>query len=209
MTRSRRSALFALVVAVALALGGCTSSDGSGGGSGSSGSSGSSAHNDADATFAAEMVPHHEQALQMVAMTQGRDLSPDFEQLTTNIYDAQQPEIDEMKGWLEDWGEPTATGTGMGGMGNMSEMPGMDGSAPGMMSDDDLGELTNTTDRSAFEKMWLTMMIAHHQGAIDMARTELADGEYQPALDLAQSIIESQSAEIGQMKQMLQDSPAS
>lgn len=197
MTRTRRTGLGVLAAALVLALGGCGSSDSS------DGASSNAAHNDADVAFASQMVPHHEQALQMVAMSEGRELSADFEQLTQDIQDAQQPEIDEMKGWLETWGEPTASGHD--GMGNMSDMPGMSGSAPGMMDDDDLGALTNTSDRSAFEKMWLTMMIAHHEGAIEMSKTELADGEFQPALDLADSIIASQTAEIALMKQMLQD----
>ena len=51
-----------------------------------------------------EMVPHHEQALRMVAMTRGRDLSPSFERLARQIRAAQAPEIDTMEGWLKDWG---------------------------------------------------------------------------------------------------------
>lgn len=210
MSRRRRTALPALVAVVTaalLALGGCGSSDGGSDAGGSTASStdasSDGSYNDADVAFATGMIPHHEQALQMVAMAQGRDLSPDFETLIGNIYDAQQPEIDEMQGWLAKWSEPSSSATGHD-MSGMSDMPGMSGSAPGMMSDDDLAELTNTSDRSAFEEMWLTMMIAHHEGAIEMAQTELDEGSYPPALDLAQSIVDSQSAEIDQMKQMLQ-----
>ena len=149
-------------------------------------------HDDADVAFATEMIPHHEQALQMVAMTEGRELSPDFEHLTGHIHDAQLPEIETMTGWLEDWDEPVPTGH--------QHHQGMDMS--GMMSDDDLADL-GAAGRSAFERMWLTMMIAHHEGAIEMSRTELDEGSYGPALDLARSIIDSQSREIDEMREML------
>lgn len=197
MTRTRRTGLGLLAAALVLAVGGCGSSDSAGD------ASSEASHNAADVAFASEMVPHHEQALQMVAMSEGRELSPDFEQLTQDIQDAQQPEIDEMLGWLESWGEPTDTASGHQHTPGM-DMSGMGSDAPGMMGDDELGELTNTSDRSAFEQMWLTMMIAHHEGAIEMSKTELADGEFQPALDLADSIVASQTAEIALMKQLLQ-----
>lgn len=153
-------------------------------------------HGDADVAFAQEMVPHHEQALRMVEMTEGRDLSPDFQRLTEHIHDAQRPEIETMAGWLEDWGEDVPGG---------KDRMGMAGEMPGMMSDDDLDRLDDLdrTDRSAFERMWLRMMIAHHEGAIEMARSEIAKGTYRPALDLATSIIETQTREIEQMKAML------
>ena len=200
MTTLRR-VLVPLVAAAALALGGCSASDSGGSAGSDAADSSAGAHNDADVAFAAQMVPHHEQALQMVAMSQGRELSLEFEELTQQIMDAQQPEIDEMNGWLEAWGEPSDDATGHD-MSGMDDMPGMDHGAPGMMTDDDLAELTNA-DVSAFEAMWLRMMIAHHEGAIEMSQTELAEGEFQPALDLAQSIIDSQTAEIEQMQQML------
>jgi len=72
-----------LVAALVLALAGCSDD--------SSSSSSSDGHNDADVEFAGEMVPHHEQALHMVAMTRGRDLSPQFEDLTRQIKAAQAP----------------------------------------------------------------------------------------------------------------------
>ena len=75
----------ALVAALVLALAGCSDD--------SSTSNSSDGHNDADVEFTGEMVPHHEQALRMVAMTRGRDLSPQFEDLTLQIKAAQAPEI--------------------------------------------------------------------------------------------------------------------
>lgn len=187
MRSSRLTAAVGIVV-VALAVAGCSGSDDAPG------------HDAADVSFASQMVPHHEQALRMVDMTEGRSLSPGFAQLTEHIAAAQAPEITEMQGWLEDWGQPTASGSMMAGSHLMSGGHMMTGR--GMMSEGRLRRLGGSPSR-AFEDMWLRMMIAHHQGAIEMARTEIATGEYPPALRLARSIITSQRAEIEQMREML------
>ncbi len=152
-------------------------------------------HVEADVTFATDMIPHHAQALAMVDMAEGREVSGDFAALTSAIEEAQTPEIEQMSGWLEEWGEPVPDTDGhMHGQG----MAGMQG----MMSPERLDRL-ETSSRSRFERMWLRMMIAHHQGAIDMARTEVDEGEYPPAVALARSIIASQTAEIATMREML------
>lgn len=199
MSFSRRLSHLALALALSgLALTGC-------GGDDSDGASGSDDHNAADVGFATEMIPHHEQALLMVDMTEGRDLSPEFEQLTEDIEAAQAPEIEQMQGWLETWDEkvPTSGGHMMSGMDGM----GTDGApmGPGMMSDDDLTGLEGTA-ADAFEAMWLRMMISHHEGAIEMAKTEIADGKYGPSVELAHSIVDSQTKEIEHMKAMLGES---
>jgi uncharacterized protein (DUF305 family) len=181
MSRVRRTVLPALLAA-ALLVAGCSDDD----------AGQSAAHDAADVEFATQMIPHHEQALQMVAMTGGRELSADFEHLTEHVHDAQQPEIETMAGWLQDWDEPVPSGH--------VHHDGMDMS--GMMSEDDLTRLGGA-DRSAFEQMWLRMMIEHHEGAIEMAETELEDGSFEPALELARSIIDSQSHEIDGMREML------
>jgi uncharacterized protein (DUF305 family) len=148
-------------------------------------------HDDADVAFATGMIPHHAQALVMVDMTEGRDLDPAFTQLTDAIRAAQTPEIQTMSGWLEDWGKEVPDESGMGGM-----------DMPGMMSDDDLDTLESSSG-ATFEARWLRMMIEHHQGAIEMAKVEIAEGSYPPAVDLATSIVTSQEAEIVTMKTLL------
>lgn len=181
--------LVGLLVALALTLAGCSD----GGGSGSS-----TGHNGADVEFATGMVPHHEQALRMVAMTGGRDISPELRTLARRIRATQSAEIDTMNGWLRDWGEPTDGGHMDGGM--MGGPSG--GPAPGMMGRSDFMRLGRASDRS-FEDMWLRMMIRHHRGAIAMATTEVSDGEYPPAVALAKRIEVTQQAEIDQMRRML------
>jgi uncharacterized protein (DUF305 family) len=85
-------------------------------------------------------------------------------------------------------------------------MPGMDGGAmPGMMSADDMKQLEQAKG-AEFDKMWLDMMIKHHQGAIDMAKTELGKGASTDAKGLAQKIIDAQQAEITEMQGQLSKS---
>ena len=163
-------------------------------------------HNAADVRFATEMIPHHAQALRMVDMADGRDLTPEAEQLMADIEAAQTPEIDQMAGWLEEWDQPVPDRSGglmghdMGDMGDhMDDM----GDMAGAMTEEAFDELEGARG-SFFERMWLQMMIVHHEGAIEMSQEELEDGEYPDALDLASSIIESQQAEIDLMESMLE-----
>ncbi|MGD9959935.1 DUF305 domain-containing protein [Nocardioides sp.] len=182
----------AAVLAVAvLVVAGCSSSD-------DTGSSSTQKHNDADVAFATEMTPHHAQALVMVDMTEGRDVDPAFADLTAAIKAAQAPEIDLMGGWLESWGEEVPEGTGLHHMDGASM-----GDMANAMSEEDFAQLDEVNDRG-FEAMWLRMMIAHHEGAIDMGEAEVEDGRYPPALDLAEHIVSSQRAEIETMRAMLE-----
>lgn len=164
---------------------------------------GTGSHNDADVTFATSMIPHHQQALEMVDLMDGRTLDPAVRRLAGQIKTAQSPEIDTMTGWLTDWGKPVPSPTSTGD--DSHDMGGMDmGSQemPGMMSAEDMANLKDASGAD-FQDMWLRMMIRHHEGAIAMARTELSHGVSQPAQHLAQSIIDGQQAEIDQMKQLL------
>ncbi len=67
-----------------------------------------------------------------------------------------------------------------------------------MMSDEEMTQLSGTSG-AAFDKLWLRMMVQHHQGAVAMAQTELTDGANTEAKQLAQSIIDGQSKEITTM----------
>jgi uncharacterized protein (DUF305 family) len=195
---------FAAALAVAaLALTGCGAGDSGDTRSAQSPIAASEPFNEADAAFTADMIPHHQQALAMVEMTEGRDLDPAFEKLTEDIRDAQAPEIDVMSGWREDWGLEQAGESGRPGMGSGAMDSDDTGDMGAMMSEDEFASLEKADDAD-FESMWLRMMIEHHEGAIEMARAEVADGEYQPAVDLAGQVAASQQAEITTMKQMAQ-----
>lgn len=157
---------------------------------------GQAAHNQADVTFAQGMVPHHQQAVEMSRMAVDRAQSPEVKKLAEQIQAAQGPEIEKLNGWLKSWGAEASTG-----------MPGMDhgghgGSGGGMMSPEEMNELGQGSG-AEFDQAFLSMMIKHHEGAIEMARTELSAGQYPEAKQMAQQIIDTQQAEIDTMKQLL------
>ena len=201
----RRGLLAGAVVTTTILLSACGGGDTSSSDAGpnhggmmgaSSAPAGSAAFNDADVSFAQSMIPHHQQAIQMAAMAAGRASNAQVKDLAGKIRAAQQPEIDTMNGWLTTWGAPTPMpGMSMGsGMGHDS--------MPGMMSATDMGTLTAMTGAS-FDKRFLTMMISHHEGAVEMARQETAQGSDPDAIALAKKIITDQQAEITTMKSLL------
>lgn len=187
-----------LVLSTALVLGGCSVDEDStapvDGASTSQDATDVAQHNDADVEFAQDMIPHHAQAITMADMVLAQEDST-LTELAEQIKAAQQPEIDEMAGWLEAWGQEVPDADGHMGMSGMD----MDG----MMSQDDLDSLMGLRD-SGFDSMWLVMMIEHHEGAIDMAQEQIADGQHPDALDLAARIASAQQAEIEQMQDMLE-----
>lgn len=157
-------------------------------------------HNAADVAFATAMIPHHAQAVEMADLALSRTTSAAVHDLAQQIQDAQGPEIDTMSGWLADWDQPIpATTGGMDGMDGMGE-----GShtMPGMMSSKDMQDLAAAPGKE-FDRMWLTMMVQHHEGAIEMARTELSDGRSSAAKDLATAMVTAQQKEIGVMTGLL------
>lgn len=164
--------------------------------SGESDESGEAAeHSEADVMFAQMMMPHHQQAIEMSDIILAKDGIPDdVTQLAEDIKNAQGPEIQQLTEWLDQWGEPTEPEGGHGGH-NMSEMD-------GMLSDEELQQLSDAEGTDA-ARLFLEQMIAHHEGAITMAEDEVADGTYQPAVDLAQTIIDTQQQEIDMMRDLL------
>ena len=154
--------------------------------------------NDADVSFATEMIPHHQQAVEMAEMAADRAQSPEVRQLAQDIEAAQGPEIQTMTKWLEDWGQEAPSGSmdhGDMGHGGSQEMP-------GMMNETEMTQLEQS-DGSAFDQMFLEMMIEHHQGAIEMTRTEQANGQNPDAVALAEQVKTDQEAEIAKMQQLL------
>jgi uncharacterized protein (DUF305 family) len=148
------------------------------------------AHNQADVTFAQNMIPHHQQAIQMsdiILAKQG--IVPRVVQLANDIKAAQGPEIQQMQGWLGQWGVPT-----------MSMAPRM--TMSGMLPDQAVAALQNAQGVDA-SRQFLTGMIQHHQGAIAMAQDEIKSGQYPPAIALAHSIVTGQQQQITTMQELL------
>jgi len=160
-------------------------------------------HNAADVAFAQGMLPHHRQAVDMAAMVPSRTTNPDVRMMATHISWDQQAEILTMTGMLAQWGEPVATDHPEHGGMTMPGMPGMvDGVMPGMVDDATMTQLKSLTG-PAFDELWLTSMIDHHQGAVTMAHTEIADGQNPDAKKLAEMIITAQQREIAQMNNLV------
>ena len=159
------------------------------------------AFNAGDVTFAQGMIPHHQQAVEMatIALDPARSAGSKVKDLATRIQGAQDPEIELMTGWLTEWGQPE---NGMGGRSvdgkDMADMPDMEG----MMTADEMTGLEAATG-PAFDKLWLDMMVRHHQGAVAMSKTAKTDGKAAVVKELAGKIISAQEAEIAEMKQLL------
>lgn len=146
-------------------------------------------HNQQDVMFAQMMIPHHRQAITMSDHERAVGMDPKVKDLAMQIKQAQGPEIAQMQGWLAAWQAPPAMG-------------GMMGHGGGMMSPQDMSRF-QTARGAELDRMFLQMMIQHHQGAVDMARPEAQQGQDPQAKQLANSIVDSQQAQIGQMQQML------
>ena len=199
-------------LALAAALTGCAStSDGTATAPSSSPTAGAGMMNetasasrgsDTDIAFAQLMIPHHQQAIEMADLAATNATSAEVKALAAQIKAAQDPEISMMSQWLTGWGAPMEMeGTTDGGMdhGDM-DMGGMN--VAGMMSAEDMDNLGAATGAD-FDTMWLTMMIAHHQGAIAMAQ-QVADTTTNPAVQqLADAVIAGQTTEITTMQQLL------
>jgi uncharacterized protein (DUF305 family) len=214
----KRSATTAIVaVATALMMTACggagdevtSSVNGSGSATTSTGTGATSAqdeHNQPDLMFVQMMIPHHAQAIEMSDILLGKDgIDERVVALAEQIKAAQGPEIEQMKGWLEGWGEDVSdTGHSlMGGMGHFGTGAlGGTGEIGGMMSQQDMNALQDAGG-AAVARLFLQQMTQHHQGAIQMAKMEVASGQDREVIALAQTIIESQQAEIGKMQNLL------
>ena len=202
MHAQKTLSIAAVLLAGALALTGCgndSSTNSSNNGGAGTGASVSTGHNKADTTFAQEMIPHHGQAIDMAKMAKTQASSAEVKALAADIEAAQGPEIAKMTGWLKAWGEDVPS-TDMAGMPGMDH--GSDQDMPGMMTSDEMKQLGNAHGAD-FDQMFLQMMIKHHEGALEMAKTEKAQGANPQAVKLAESIEASQTAEIAKMRQML------
>ena len=141
-----------------------------------------------DAMFLQMMIPHHEQAIVMSDLALKISKTPQILDLAKQIKTAQNPEIMQMKNWLADSGFSEDPGHSMDGMG-------------GMLSDEDLDVLAKSSGKT-FEKLFLSGMIEHHQGAIQMVNM-ISNSANPEIKKFGQSIVNTQSAEIELMNELL------
>ena len=141
----------------------------------------------ADVMFAQMMIPHHQQAVDLGEIASTRAQSPEVIELAQQIAQEQAPEIALMKSWLENAGASE----------HMDHEMAMDG----MLTDAELETLKKASG-AEFDRLFLTGMIAHHEGAVAMAQ-DVIDSENPDVAELAKAIIESQTAQIEYMKELL------
>ena len=140
-----------------------------------------------DLMFAQMMVPHHQQAVDMGTLAETRATNEEVKVIAAQIKAEQAPEIAQMKKWLTD---PAASS-------HMGHDMGMDG----MLSDDEMTALENATG-AEFDRLFVKGMIAHHEGAIEMAQMVLNSNNAE-AKALGEAIVSSQTAQIVTLKQLL------
>jgi uncharacterized protein (DUF305 family) len=165
-------------------------------------------YTEADVRFMTGMIGHHAQALVMSDMAPSHGASPSIQTLAARIINAQNDEIATMQRWLRDRGQPVPqieiTGTTLLVDGRKPTP------MPGMLTDEQMQELYEARGAD-FDRLFLTYMIAHHQGAVTMVLNLFTvDGAAQDeaAFKLASDIQVDQSTEIARMKLMLESLPA-
>jgi uncharacterized protein (DUF305 family) len=194
-----RTILVPVTLAAALALAACATNDDMAGMPMGHGSAGASAaarfgeFNQADVMFADMMIPHHQQAIDMSDMILAKQgVHPEVRALGEQIKAAQQPEIDTMNSWLDAWGR---------GM-HIDDGGQHHGGAGGLMTEEDMRQL-DKANGSDGQRLFLEGMIRHHQGAIQMAETEIDEGKNGDAINMAKQIATTQQQEIENMQALL------
>lgn len=146
--------------------------------------------NDTDVEFNQMMIAHHQQALDMAALIDGRTDNPDILQLGTTIEETQAPEMEAMQARLDEWG--VSDDHGHGGHEEMD----------GMLDEEQMTALSDASGTD-FDRLFLEGMIEHHEGAIEMAQDELDNGVDDQSRQIAEDVITAQEAEITEMNEML------
>ncbi|MFE7874624.1 DUF305 domain-containing protein [Micromonospora humida] len=149
----------------------------------------------ADSRFVQGMIPHHTQALAMTALLAGRTTSPDVTLLAKRIEVSQGDEIARMRAWLAERNVPAAGG---------HDGAAHDALMPGMLTSAQFDQLKQARG-AEFDRLFLTAMIRHHQGALTMVeQLYAAGGGLEPASDqFAREVNADQGIEIQRMQQML------
>ncbi|KPV54817.1 hypothetical protein SE17_01390 [Kouleothrix aurantiaca] len=134
-----------------------------------------------DAQFIDSMIEHHQGAIDMANQALKEASRPELKTLAQNIITAQEAEIKQMQDWRKAWYPDLAATGGM---------------------DMDMGDMEVSGDTTVpFDQRFITAMIAHHEGAIAMAKDAGQKAEHSEIKTLAQAIITAQESEITQMQQ--------
>lgn len=161
------------------------------------------ADDSADAGFARDMSTHHAQAVSMADTIRTRTQDPLLAALAIDIVLTQQSQIGRFSGWLDQWGLPaTSLRPPMSWAQGHTTMDMQ--TMPGMVSNDEIRQLESLPIEAA-EALFLTLMIRHHQGGVEMAEAILTMTDRDDVHRLASSIVAGQQSEIEAMQSMLED----
>ncbi|MEU7894914.1 DUF305 domain-containing protein [Nonomuraea sp. NPDC049152] len=144
----------------------------------------------ADVRFAEGMIPHHRQALEMAGLVESRTAAQGVRVLARQIALTQKPEITVMGDWLGALGRAVPD--------HGSHAP----AAYGMASLQDMNTL-RAARGAAFDRLFLHLMIRHHEGAIRMAGEELSGGKDQRMRLMAKDVYSGQGIEVTRMREIL------
>lgn len=148
--------------------------------------------NSADVSYARMMIQHHAQALEMTELAPDRAESSKIVKLAERIAAAQQPEIKAMQGWLKSHDKA-----------ERDDGHGHDhATMPGMATQAQLKQL-RAADGKAFDQLFLTLMITHHQGAITMSTELKGQGNNIRMEEMADDVVAQQTSEIGRMRDLM------
>ncbi|MFF0013623.1 DUF305 domain-containing protein [Streptomyces sp. NPDC005374] len=146
--------------------------------------------NSADVSYARMMIEHHTQALELTELAPERAESAKLKALAERISAAQGPEIDAMRAWLKEHGQ-----SGKSGAHEHASMP-------GMATEAQVRKL-RAAKGTAFDQLFLTLMITHHEGAITMATDVKGQGNNIRIEEMADDVVAQQTSEINRMRGML------
>ena len=169
----------------------------------------------AEAGFARDMQTHHLQAVELSRIVREATGDQDIRLLAYDIASAQTQQVGQMQGWLNVWGLPQASsesamtwmsrpapGTSGHNHGGMPETHPAGQPMPGMATEAQLAQLRSLTGVAA-EKLYLQLMIAHHEGGIEMAEAVLPRTDNPTVESMARGMIKAQQAEIDYMRELL------
>ncbi|WP_393915925.1 DUF305 domain-containing protein [Halostreptopolyspora alba] len=149
-------------------------------------------HNEADAEFMVQMIEHHKQALDMSELAEDRADRDAIVSIAERIYDAQNAEIKAMQGWVDsNVDDPQEYEI------DHSEMP-------GMATPEEMAELEDSSGDD-FDRLFVDLMVTHHEGGVTMAEDVLIDGESDMISSFASDVIATQRGEIARMRDIIDD----
>lgn len=153
-------------------------------------------HNQADVIYTQMMIISHEGATDMAGLAQQTSTNEHVRAFAERVNVAKGPEINQMRDWLETWGEPLPETSDMGSISH-------DGVGSGGLDQQPAMNTLRKLGGAAFDKKFLRLMLAHHRAALGMAAKQVGEGRSPEAIRLATNMITTQQGEIAEIESLL------